>query len=145
FRRPPKASMKMAQLPTDSIPLRNSAGSAPGVLLLTNNTKIVCLPGVPKEMKVIFSKEVKPLFANAKNDYFREESWLGLEGISESKLAPSLAKFSKIFSPEIYIKSHPVGFRKGKSIIRIQIIGKGCEIEEIKKKIRAASKALEST
>ena len=62
---------KMAMLPRSSIPLSNSVGIAPGVLLYYKNRTIICLPGVPQEMQSIFSthvikiikSKIQPLYA----------------------------------------------------------------------------------
>ncbi len=147
FRRPSRASLKMAQIPDGSIPLRNAAGSAPGVLSETDLTKIVSLPGVPREMKAIFLQEVRPLILKELKPYFRKEIWLEIIGVGESNLAPYLTAFSKKFSPTLYIKSHPIGFRKGKSLLQVQLIGKEDDKSgrDAKLKLRAASALLEKT
>lgn len=50
---PPRA--KMAQMPLSAEPLRNAVGAAPGVLIERGETTIVSMPGVPAEMKDIFT------------------------------------------------------------------------------------------
>ena len=54
------ARSKMAQMPAGAEPLRNAVGAAPGVLLTLGATTIVSLPGVPAEMKDIFSNSLGP-------------------------------------------------------------------------------------
>jgi nicotinamide-nucleotide amidase len=117
-----KSSLKMAKIPEGSIPLKNPAGSAPGVLLSYNGVSIVALPGVPREMKAIFKKHLKPLLSRASSRYVRRECWLDVEGVGESKLARGIEQIAAKYAPEIYVKSHPIGFKKGKSLLKIQLI-----------------------
>jgi nicotinamide-nucleotide amidase len=116
-----KATLKMADIPVGSVPLRNSVGTAPGVMTLAGKTKIVSLPGVPKEMKAIFAEEVKPMMKKDFLSFKRKERWITARGISESVIAPNIEKLMKRYSPLIYIKSHPIGFRNRLSILKFQI------------------------
>ncbi|MDA4130031.1 MAG: molybdopterin-binding protein [Thaumarchaeota archaeon] len=117
-----RASLKMAMIPEGSTPLPNSVGSAAGVLARSGKTQIVSLPGVPSEMIAIFSEQVIPILKEDTSKYVHAEEWLEAIGISESRLSYSVSRISKKYSGLIYIKSHPMGFEKGKSLIHIQII-----------------------
>ncbi|MCL5068804.1 MAG: molybdopterin-binding protein [Thaumarchaeota archaeon] len=114
------SAMKMAKIPLNSKPLSNPVGSAPGVLAKAGKTRIVALPGVPKEMMGIFQLEVAPLLELNATVRVRE-AWLKISGISESALAPRINKIAGRYAPSIYIKSHPKGFQRGKSILNIQL------------------------
>lgn len=100
---PPR--VKMATLPKGSKPLRNPVGTAPGVLLEADGVAIVCLPGVPEEMKAIFEDSIGPIIRGKSKLFFCEKS-LRLEGIYESDLAPIIDQVLKM-NPKVYIKSHP--------------------------------------
>ncbi|HKW04208.1 MAG TPA: molybdopterin-binding protein [Nitrososphaerales archaeon] len=115
------ATLKMAEMPVGAVPLVNTVGTAPGVLVKVRFTRIVSLPGVPKEVKAIFLQEVRPLLRMAPMGTKREEKWLHAEGISESSIAPKISKLMRKYAPSIYIKSHPIGFRKGVSILKFQL------------------------
>src|SRR4051812_16969539 len=52
--------LKMAKIPKGSVPIQNPVGNAPSVLINNTETKIVCLPGVPKEMEAIFLESILP-------------------------------------------------------------------------------------
>ncbi len=101
-----KAMKKMAVLPRGAVPLQNPQGSAPGVLLEYQKTKIVALPGVPPEMKAIFSGSVEPLIRETSSnlDYF--EKSLIVEGVGESNLSPLIDQVMSE-NPGVYVKSHP--------------------------------------
>jgi nicotinamide-nucleotide amidase len=101
---PPR--LKMATLPKDAKPLRNPVGTAPAVLLEVGRSKIMMLPGVPKEMEAIFEDSVKPLIRNAVGNVFISERNLKVTGIMESTLAPLIDEAMRE-NPHVYIKSHP--------------------------------------
>ncbi|HXQ92082.1 MAG TPA: molybdopterin-binding protein [Nitrososphaerales archaeon] len=122
IRRMPKASLKMAMIPRGATALYNSVGSAAGVLLKVGKTQVVSLPGVPSEMKAIFTEELIPLIQPYSSKIIHAEEWLELIGTSESRLSTPVARISKKYSPLLYVKSHPMGFENGKSVIHVQLI-----------------------
>jgi nicotinamide-nucleotide amidase len=119
--------LKMAILPRRGQPLLNPSGIAPGVILevvsptaqeqalpwemevggrlSSSNLLIICLPGVPKEMKSIvessLANELAKRFGNAA--YMREDFISGCK--DESTLAQPLAELKAEF-PKVFIKSH---------------------------------------
>ena len=115
-----KARLKMAMLPQSATPLQNPVGSAPGILTNHARTRIVCLPGVPKEMKGIFIQELLPLMKHDSR-FFTAEEWIRAIGVSESSLAPLVSRVFQKYKRHIYVKSHPRGFEDGKPIISVQI------------------------
>lgn len=100
--------MKMATIPENATPIRNPVGTAPAVRIDLEETVLIALPGVPREMEAIFEETVAPLLKQAsRGNVFLEES-LHVDGIMESVLAPLIDK-AMHDNPEIYIKSHPKG------------------------------------
>ena len=81
------ARKKMAILPKNAIPIRNTVGTAPAVQITPKGspTTIYCLPGVPRELKAIFLEKILPEIAKAGSKYFQESFiW---SGVGESSLA----------------------------------------------------------
>ncbi|MHA1143517.1 MAG: molybdopterin-binding protein [Candidatus Helarchaeota archaeon] len=80
---------KMATLPEGAIPLKNHLGAAPGVLLkdLNGTTSIICLPGVPAELKSIFRRSVDSLIKEKSDEdvIYLEKSFF-VEGFIESEI-----------------------------------------------------------
>lgn len=107
---------KMALLPDGSIALENPVGTAPGFAAKHFDKWVICLPGVPEEMKAIFLKYVDR-FLPAEGEMFEET--VTVRGVPESTLAPIIAELSKK-NPYVYIKSHPKGF-EGDSLIEVHI------------------------
>lgn len=114
------ARLKMCRLPGGGEPLRNEVGTAPGVRIKTGHTVIFCLPGVPSEMRSIFSRTVEGEILSKLGKIHRSYVTLKLEGILESALAPIIARELRRH-PGAYIKSHPRGAREGVSRIELDI------------------------
>ncbi len=117
---------KMAMLPEGCKPLPNPVGTAPGVLVKTRYTTVVSFPGVPQEMKAIFSDSVIPILKRS-DVSSPTEAYLMLVGIIESALAPVLEQVRRRFST-LYFKSHPIGRETGvRSLIKLHIytVGNG--------------------
>ena len=111
---PPR--IKMAKLPLNSIPLQNPVGTAPGIILEERNTKIVCLPGVPKELMAIFENSVKKEIVKEVGERCFVESHFAVQGIGESAMALAIEEVMRKHSPYVYIKSHPKHDRKDVSV-----------------------------
>lgn len=97
------SAKKMANFPSGARPLRNSVGTAPGLQIEIDTTKLFCVPGVPSEMKAIFSNEILPKLTTDLK-FFEQE--FVIEGLGESSLAHITKQLTETY-PQIYIKSHP--------------------------------------
>ena len=95
---------KMAYLPDGSYPLSNPVGAAPGIEIDHGETKIICLPGVPAELKGIFKLHVIPIMKKEAGSFV--EKTLNFQGIGESEVAPMISSIQRQF-PDIYLKTHP--------------------------------------
>jgi molybdenum cofactor synthesis domain-containing protein len=114
------ARRKMATLPETSTPLENTAGTAPGVRLVSNSTVIFSLPGVPREMRAIFRRHIEPEILKKLGRLYPVTVVMMLRGIFESVLAPILQELGKKY-PMAYIKSHPKGVKEGVSLIELDV------------------------
>ena len=103
-----QARVKMATLPENAEPVLNPVGTAPGVRVDVEQTRLFALPGVPSEMKAIFENLVVPLIKQASGGSgFYEES-IFVEGVMESGLAPLIDRVMRD-NAGVYVKSHPKG------------------------------------
>lgn len=131
---------KMAFLPIDAMPLSNPVGVAPGVLLNYRKVTIICLPGVPAEMKAIFEESITQLICDKDEVTSFIEANINITGIMESSLAPQIEALMEEF-PDVWIKSHPMGLEGLKPFIRVHITGMGVPetliktIEEVQKEL----------
>ena len=133
--------MKMAKIPIGAKPLENPLGSAPGILLTYEKSTIICLPGVPDEMKAIMLRHVVPTLKRKFPKFYRLEATLQISGITESILAPLLDIVLRKVN-NVYLKSHPMGFEDGISKIDLEIISSALRRSSAKKSIDLASLAL---
>ncbi|MFP3895744.1 MAG: competence/damage-inducible protein A [Anaerolineales bacterium] len=95
---------KMARLPVGGEPLRNEVGAAPGVLIEYSDCIIVSLPGVPEELKDIFTREVRPVLSALTRGGTYLEWQVTIDCGDESVLAPLLVTVNEKW-PEVYVKS----------------------------------------
>jgi molybdenum cofactor synthesis domain-containing protein len=100
-----EARRKMACIPQGGTPLSNPNGAAPGVVLDVNGTTtIVSLPGVPSEMKDIYTTSLQPILARTIGSGGFVEHTLVLERGDESRIATALQDVQSRH-PLVYIKS----------------------------------------
>ncbi|NUM36963.1 MAG: CinA family nicotinamide mononucleotide deamidase-related protein [Candidatus Brocadiae bacterium] len=87
----PESNIKQALLPEGCTVLKNLQGTAPGFCMVKNNFRLYAMPGVPHEMKAMFSEFVLPdMIAQ-----YAPKPWISLQyrttGISESLLYNKLS------------------------------------------------------
>ncbi len=150
-----RTRLKMARIPKGSIPIQNPVGSAPSILIESSgkdnrgkstssypssiatdnaNTMIVCLPGVPKEMKAIFLESILPKIKKMIGDFHFIETTHEIRDVSEAMLAPTISRIVQSNPADlIYLKTHPLAFtpNTNKPKIRIQIVSKGRDRHEV--------------
>lgn len=135
------ARRKMVTLPTGAEPLSNEAGTAPGARMVSGRTIIFCLPGVPAEMKALFSQFVMPEVRRKLGPLHRKAVRMKLEGVVESVLAPLIERELGLY-PDTYIKSHPRGIREGRSRIELDVVSVKRSKKEAEKVGTAVAKDL---
>lgn len=137
--------LKMAKIPEGSTPIQNLLGSAPAIMEQAGRTKIFCLQGVPSEMKAIFEKHVLPLVKEGVGRFVAQEINYDVRGVTEAMIAPALARIVGLRPRDaIYLKTHPRGYyRKKTPQIRVQLISRGSDKKEVKKRLGAIAKIIE--
>jgi len=131
-----KERRKMANMLINSTVLDNKVGGAPGCLIQYENIDIFCLPGVPSEMKDIFTRHIIPFLSSKGYDKLYEIKFRVLNCF-ESQLAPFINQIKGKF-PFLYIKSHPVHEESTGIVFHLSGFG-----DEAKKHIYKARKMLE--
>ncbi len=92
----PQSNERQALFPRGAQIITNRHGTAPGFRVQHRDTLIVCLPGVPREMKGIFADEIEPLLAplTERTSY---QLHLRTFGLPESELADKLRDIEAAF------------------------------------------------
>lgn len=88
--------------------------------MVARRTVVFCLPGVPAEMRGIFTRSVEPEVRGKLGVLHRMYTTMKIEGVFESALAPVIAD-ELARHPGAYIKSHPRGVREGVSRIELDV------------------------
>lgn len=78
-------NVKQAIVPVNSTVMYNENGTAPGIIIEDNNKILIMMPGPPKEMKPMFSKQVKPYLASKQNHTLVSRT-LRIAGVGESAM-----------------------------------------------------------
>jgi len=136
---------KMAWMPKGAQPLPNSVGAAPGMFMREGSRVLVALPGVPDEMKAIFSHEVQPLLVEVLKE--RGEGIVMVEEViqsgfkDESLLGPLVRKIMASMEG-IYLKTLATHFGPDVDLgVRVEAWGK--DEREARDRLKRAVDALE--
>lgn len=76
--------------PANTTFLKNSVGSAPGMLFKKGKSTIISLPGVPPEMKSIFNEEIAPILEKDQKGFYIVKKTILTAGEIEAALADRL-------------------------------------------------------
>ncbi len=95
---------KMAWLPVGAEPLHNPVGTAPGVLARVGKTAIICLPGVPSELKGIITTSLQSFLEETFGDGGSVMRAITVRCNDESLMEPVLSRVVPEH-PRVYIKS----------------------------------------
>jgi molybdopterin-biosynthesis enzyme MoeA-like protein len=130
------ARLKMANLPEGAKPLRNPVGTAPGILIATEKSKIISLPGVPAEMEAIFEDDVKTIIREECGSTFICNRSIRIMNVMESSIAPLIDEVRRENS-YVYIKSHPKGL-EAHPYIELHLMTRSRSKNTSHKRIKAA-------
>jgi nicotinamide-nucleotide amidase len=111
-----EGNLRMARIPAGPAHVfKNRRGMAPGALYETNGKRIFVLPGVPLEMKGIFTEEIEPEFlAMGSAATVRE---LRFTFAVEARFYPLMRELEETF-PDVSVGSYP-NFETKELVIRV--------------------------
>src|ERR1700730_16692917 len=110
-----EGNLRMARIPTAPVQVfKNRRGMAPGVVYEANGKRIFVLPGVPLEMKGIFTEELEPQFlSDGAAATVRE---LRFNFAVEARFYPLMRELEQTF-PDVSVGSYP-NFETKELVIR---------------------------
>lgn len=126
-----------AYLPTTAEPIHNPVGTAPGFYVMSGKSIIFCLPGVPREMEYLLTRNAIPLI---KQLYHHHQviitRLLHVAGIGESQVDTLISEFERFSNPTIGLTAKP-----GQIDVRIAAKAESTKkakrmIAEVERKIR---------
>ncbi|MEZ4908400.1 MAG: CinA family nicotinamide mononucleotide deamidase-related protein [Saprospiraceae bacterium] len=119
--------------------LNNSVGTAPGMKFNSEETVYFSMPGVPNEMKAIFSEEIEPKLKIENKDFFIFKKTILTAGEMEASIADKLKPIVDNIPQNLSIAYLP---NLGK--VRIRITGKGTDKNKIKSDVADFSNKIET-
>ncbi|MCL6509763.1 MAG: competence/damage-inducible protein A [Anaerolineae bacterium] len=134
-----EARRKMAVFPTGAVPIFNPNGAAPGMALDVRSehadgvTTIVSLPGVPSEMKAIFTSTLQPVLARTIGAGGYVERTIVLDKGDESRIA-GLLKDVQDHHPLVYVKSRGQVLEDGLHLTVVLSLG-GNDLDAIREEV----------
>jgi nicotinamide-nucleotide amidase len=107
----PKVNLNQAFIPQGATLIPNPVGTAPGFLVKVDKAHLVCLPGVPAEMKAMFEETVRPFLKSlAPAGTLIKSRVYRTTGIFESALNEKIADiFESSSNPTIGVLAHKEG------------------------------------
>src|SRR5712691_7882861 len=110
-----EGNLRMARIPAEPAHVfRNRRGMAPGAIYESNRKRIFVLPGVPMEMKGIFTEEIEPEFLTAGSAATVRE--LRFTFAVEARFYPLMRELEETF-PDVSVGSYP-NFETKELVIR---------------------------
>lgn len=99
------SNARQAHLPKGSARIPNAHGTAPGFSISLNGTRVFCLPGVPDEMKPMFSESVL-VELQQRRERSVAQVVLRTLGLAESAVNDSLAGIAEEFGVTLGYRVH---------------------------------------
>lgn len=118
------ANRVQAALPQGARAIRNTCGTAPGIRATYRGTPIFALPGVPHEMRVMFTQSVAPEIAGAVGRRYFATRTLFTHGIGESDLG------ERIRDMMARDRNPAVGTTAKQGVIGVRIYARGATDDE---------------
>lgn len=144
-RGPEAARAKMARIPQGATPLPNPMGTAPGIRLEHEATRIYVLPGVPKELDAIFEETLVPELRSAFDLGGWAEKSLRVHVDDEALVASPLEEV-RGRHPDVYLKSLAQPFPSaGREGLRIIAAAQASDVERAQDAVRVALADLRRT
>jgi len=111
-----EGNLRMSRIPAEPAHVfRNRRGMAPGTIYESHGKLIFVLPGVPLEMKGIFTEEIEPEFLGAGNAATVRE--LRFNFAVEARFYPLMRELEQTF-PDVSVGSYP-NFETKELVIRL--------------------------
>lgn len=138
------ARRKMARLPQGAIPLENTVGTAPGMLVEIDRPTWICaLPGPPRENRPMAEEELIPRLADPIGlplGAYRERH-LRADCKDESVLAPLLRQVDAQH-PDVYVKSRAAAFEEQHQF-RIVLVTRADDVDTAEQRLDATEQTLD--
>ena len=128
---------KQAYLPKSAKVIENPVGTAPAFYVEKNNKLLICLPGVPAELKYLFENFVLPLiFSKYPIHQTILSQIIHTMGLGESKVDELIGDLEKMNNPTVGLTAYP-------GQVDIRLTAKAVDEDSANKLIQPILKVLE--
>jgi len=105
---PTENNRRQAYLPRSARVIENPVGTAPAFYMQRNSNFLICLPGVPAEMKFLFVNSVLPLIFSKYQIHLTIHSQIiHTIGLGESKVDELIGDLEKMDNPTVGLTAYP--------------------------------------
>lgn len=124
-----KNNIRQAYIPDGALPIENPVGTAPCFIVEHDRSRVICLPGVPREMKYLLEHEVMPYLIRVfpATDVIKTRV-LHTVGLGESVVDSKIGHLESMENPVVGLAAH-------QGIVDIRITAKGSSEKEADKLI----------
>lgn len=125
------AHEQQCYMPDNAILLHNSMGTAPGMLIEDERGMLVSMPGVPYEMKAIFTEELLPRLNERKSELFIQHSTIMTVGEGETVIADKIEPL--LTDMPDYIK---LAYLPSLGSVRLRLTGKHTDKQQLEETLK---------
>jgi len=126
-RNPTENNRRQAYLPQSASVIENPVGTAPAFYIQSKSNLLICLPGVPAELKYLYENSVLPLISSK---YQVHQTILSqiihTAGVGESMVDELISDLEKMENPTVGLTAYP-------GLVDIRITAKAADEESAKK------------
>jgi nicotinamide-nucleotide amidase len=117
---------EQAFLPENCKPIPNHNGTAPGMWFNSNNCYVVSMPGVPFEMKPMFTDYILPMISDLTENKVYIHKTIMTTGMGESWLADRISDWEKAIPENVRLAYLPQP-----GIVRLRLSAEGKDVTEL--------------
>lgn len=137
-RRMPESNRRQAMVPEGFAILPNAAGTAPGLWHVDETGRmLIVLPGVPHEMKGLFTTQVQPLVLGRSDLRVIEHRTLRTAGIGESTLQEKIGDLDDVLPEAVRL-----AFLPGTAGVRLRLTAFGETRDDVHQALEETERAL---
>lgn len=128
-KKPTENNWKQAMIPEGAIVLENNNGTAPGVIIETENAKVILLPGPPNELIPMFEESVVPYLEKLTSGVIESQT-VKICGVPESQVEtmvkdlideqtnPTIATYAKTGEVHIRVTASAEGHKEARKLLK---------------------------
>lgn len=120
----PSANTIQAMFPVGSEPIENTCGTAPGIRARIGSAEVFAMPGVPREMRVMYDRDVRPPLAARSAGQIILSRVLWCYGAGESEMGDLIRDLMERG------RNPTVGTTAQQTVIGVRIAALGSSVEE---------------